>query len=339
MPAAAKIKNLDALTEEQLLELRLCDLDLSFAGSGVETSVGQLYRDLDAKGLRLRPPCYIGDEWFTPDGVAAIAVPFYLFHPRLLQLEKKMMLSAEGAAPEDCLRLLRHECGHSFVHAYHLTHRPDWVERFGSPQAELKDFYHFRPYSRSYVRHLKDWYAQSHPEEDFAETFAVWLDPASDWRKRYARWPALKKLEYVDQLMAELKGPVKAAHKKDLSYQAAALKRKLSTHYQQRRSFYAEEGEDYYDADLKVLFSAGSEGVPAARWILKAGRVLDKSVGDWAHVTRFTVRRLRVRLLNRCRALGLRMAKDNEAAKLGFTAYLSTVIGNYVFTSRFKRRP
>ena len=25
--------------------------------------------------------------------------------------------------------------------------------------------------------HLDPWYAQSHPDEDFAETFAVWLTP------------------------------------------------------------------------------------------------------------------------------------------------------------------
>lgn len=341
---------LDELSEEQLLDLRLCDLKIGIAGSWVEACVQQLYKELDARGLRLKPPCYIGDEWFTPDGVAAIALPFYLFHPRLLQLEKKMMLEAEGGTPEECLRLLRHECGHGYVHAFNLTRQRDWVKLFGNPRSDFEDFYHFRPYSKSYVRHLKGWYAQSHPEEDFAETFAVWLDPGSDWRKAYAGWPALKKLEYVDALMGGLKGSVRAPKRKDLAYHVSELKRKLSTHYQQRRSFYAEEGEDYYDADLKALFqppSAGSGqappgGLAAARWIGSAGRVLDRSVGVWAHEPRFTVRRMRIRLMKRCQALKLVLpkdAKEAEAAKLGFSAYLASLISNYVFTSRYKRRP
>jgi hypothetical protein len=334
-----KTINLDPLSEEQLLELRLCDLALEIKGSWVEERIAQLYKELDAHGLRLKPACYIGDEWFTPDGVAAIALPFYLFHPRLLQLEKKMMLEAEGGDPEECLKLLRHECGHSYVHAFQLARRQAWTKLFGSYRQELKDFYHFRPHSRSYVRHLKGWYAQSHPEEDFAETFAVWLDPQSDWKRRYAGWPALKKLEYVDSLMAELKGVPRAARRKDLTYHVSSLRRRLLTHYQQRRRFYAEEGEDYYDADLKALFNLGPEGQAAAKWIGSAGRVLDKSVGVWAHEPRFTVRRLRIRLMKRCKELGLSMPKDPDPAKLGFAAYLASLISNYVFTSHFKRRP
>ena len=339
MPRKDKSLNLDALSEEQLLELRLCDLPVEIKGSWVEERVGQLYKELESHGLRLKPACYIGDEWFTPDGVAAIALPFYLFHPRLLQLEKKMMLEAEGGLPEDCLRLLRHECGHSYVHAFHLTRRRAWVKLFGSSRAELKDFYHYRPTSRSFVRHLKGWYAQSHPEEDFAETFAVWLDPHSDWKKKYAGWPALKKLEYVDALMAELKSPVRAAIRSDMTYQASSLKRKLARHYQQRRRFYAEEGEDYYDSDLKTLFPASADGMKAAQWIKTAGPMLDKTVAAWTHEPRITVRRMRVRLKLRCIGLNLRLPKDADAAKLGFAAYLSSLISNYVFTSHFKRRP
>ena len=332
--------DLDPLSEEQLLELRLCDLALDIKGSWVEERIQTLHKELDSRGLRLKPTCYIGDEWFTPDGVAAIALPFYLFHPRLLQLEKKMMFEAEGGSAEECLRLLRHECGHSYVHAFQLTRRRGWVKLFGSPRTESKDFYHFRPYSRSYVRHLKGWYAQSHPEEDFAETFAVWLDPASDWRRRYQGWPALKKLEYIDVLMAELKGATaRLPGQKDLTYRVATLKRKLSRHYAQRRLFYAEEGEDYYDADLKALFPPSADGGKASRWIGSAGRALDRSVSVWTHEPRFTVRRLRTRLARRAEHLSLRLPKDGDAAKLGFAAYLASLISNYVFTSHFKRRP
>jgi hypothetical protein len=341
-PAKARSRrpslDLAQLDEGALLELRLCDLPVELKGSWVEERLHTLYAELDARGLRLHPPCYIGDEWFTPDGVAAIAVPFYLFHPRLLALEKKFMLEAEGEDPAECLRLLRHECGHSFVHAYGLARRKSFVERFGDPRAEARDFYHFRPHSRSFVRHLKGWYAQSHPEEDFAETFAVWLDPASDWRKRYAGWPALKKLEYVDELMAGLKGRAPRTRRGELTWRVRELKRKLSTHYQQRRKFYAEEDEAYYDDDLRRLCPSAA-GLSAEQWIRRKGRLLDKAVADWTREPRLTVRRLRVRLAKRCRQLGLKLSPGDEGAHLSFAAYLATLITNFVFTSHFKRRP
>ena len=40
--------------------------------------------------------CYLSDEWFTPDGATAIAIPFYLAHPRLAKLEEAQMLEIEG---------------------------------------------------------------------------------------------------------------------------------------------------------------------------------------------------------------------------------------------------
>lgn len=340
MPPRARkpVIDLTQLDESALLDLRLCDLPVELKGSWVEARVQALYAELDARGLRLHPPCYIGDEWFTPDGVAAIAAPFYLFHPRLLALEKKVMLEAEGGEPDDCLRLLRHECGHSFVHAFGLARRKAFVERFGDPKAEARDYYHFRPHSRSFVRHLKGWYAQSHPEEDFAETFAVWLDPASDWRKRYAGWPALRKLEYMDELMGELKGLKPRKRRLVLTWQVRDLKRKLSTHYAQRRKFYAEEDEAYYDEDLRHLFPAAA-GLSAEQWLRRKGRQLDVAVSRWTREPRLTVRRLRMRLARRCKALDLRLAPGDEGARLAFAAYLATLITNFVFTSHFKRRP
>jgi hypothetical protein len=330
--------DLDALSEEALLEQRLCDLPLHLKGSWVDERIQQLYAELDARGLRLKPPCYIGDEWFTPDGSIAIAVPFYLLHPRLLALEKKVMREAEGEAPADCLRLLRHECGHALAHAFGLTRRGAWIARFGDPRAEARDFYHFRPHSRSFVRHLKGWYAQSHPEEDFAETFAVWLDPHSDWAKRYAGWPALKKLEYVDQLMGGLKGQAPKHKRVERDWRLSTLKRKLSTHYAQRRKFYAEEDEAYYDDDLRRLFPA-AQGQSAAQWIRRKGRLLDGAVSTWTREPQLTIGRLRNRLGRRCSKLGLRVGAGDEATHLSFAAYLATLITNYVFTSHFKRRP
>ena len=133
-----------------------------------------------------------------------VAIPFYLAHPRLERLERTQMLEVEGGTPEWCMKILRHEAGHAIDNAYRLRTRRRRQQIFGPSYMEYPDYYTPKPYSKSFVLHLDSWYAQSHPDEDFAETFAVWLNPDSDWRTRYVDWPALKKLEYMDALMSDV---------------------------------------------------------------------------------------------------------------------------------------
>ena len=216
------------------------------------------------RGVALRPDCYLGDEWFSPEGAPAIAIPFYLAHPRLKALELRLMLEVEGGTAEWCQMLLRHECGHAIDHAYQFSARPAWQSIFGSPETEYTpETYTPRPYSRSFVRHLPNWYAQAHPDEDFAETFAVWLSsPPEDWRQRYRGWKALEKLEYVETLMQEVAGtkpPVKRGRRIS---DARKLRNTLARHYTARRKLYAEDFPDFYDADLRAIFGHGEPGRP-----------------------------------------------------------------------------
>src|SRR5712692_5147349 len=224
-----------------MLALRICDLGVRIEGSELEARVGQLYDELAARGVTLRPDCYLGDEWFSPAGVPAIAIPFYLAHPRLKTLELHRMLEVEGGTPEWCQMLLRHECGHAIDHAYQLSSREDWRGVFGSPETDYEpETYRPRPYSKSFVRYLPNWYAQAHPDEDFAETFAVWLSmPAEEWREHYRGWKALEKLEYVHALMEEAKSkPPSVARGRRIS-EARKLKKTLGRHYAERRKRYA----------------------------------------------------------------------------------------------------
>jgi hypothetical protein len=103
------------------------------------------------------------------------------------------------------MRILRHEAGHVIDNAFQLRRRLHRRRTFGLPSVPYPEFYSPKPYSKSYVLHLDSWYAQSHPDEDFAETFAVWLTPTSQWRQRYAGWSALKKLECMDVLMTSIR--------------------------------------------------------------------------------------------------------------------------------------
>src|SRR5579862_1853522 len=253
-----------ALKDEELLAMRICDLGVRIEGSEVEPRVRQVCQELEARGVTLRPDCYLGDEWFSPEGACAIAIPFYLAHPRLKALELRLMLEVEGGTAEWCQMLLRHECGHAVDHAYKFSARPAWQSIFGSPETEYTpETYTPRPYSRSFVRHLPNWYAQAHPDEDFAETFAVWLSsPSDEWRARYHGWRAAAKLEYVDTLMNEArkKAPLVTPGRGRRRADASKLTSTLAHYYAARRKLSAEEYPDFYDADLRRIFAQSPMG-------------------------------------------------------------------------------
>ena len=214
-----------------------------------------LHEELEERGIRLRPHAWISSEWFSPDNTPGIAIPFYLAHPRLMKLEKKMMLDVEGGTWSECMAILRHEAGHTVQHAYQLHRRRRWQQLFGPSSKHYPLYYRPNPASRRYVQHLRLWYAQSHPDEDFAETFAVWLRPRSNWRTRYAGWPALKKLEYVDELMDEIAGKRPLLTSRERVDPLHELSETLGNHYQKKQAFYAfEPTEDLRPRSLPAVF-------------------------------------------------------------------------------------
>src|ERR1700743_1333257 len=193
-----------SLPDEQLLKVRLKDLHVKVEGTWLEDCLLTLHDELAERGLTVRPHAWISSEWFSPENVPGIGIPFFLTHQRLMRLEKKMILEVEGGTWNSCMSILRHEAGHVMQHAFHPQRRRGWQQIFGPSSQRYPRYYKPNPASRNFVQHLRLWYAQSHPDEDFAETFAVWLTPRSNWRKRYEGWPALKKLQYVDELMAQI---------------------------------------------------------------------------------------------------------------------------------------
>src|ERR1700692_1686707 len=194
----------EKLSDDQLLSLRFCDLHLTIAGTDLELAIERLYRELATRGIRFRPHCWLAQEWFSPDGVPGIAIPFYLAHRRLMSIERRFMREVEGGNRNWLMRILRHEAGHAIDSAYRLRRRSHWREVFGPASLPYPDTYRPRPGSRRFVRTRGAWFVQAHPTEDFAETFAVWLKPHSAWRREYAGWPAYAKLEFIDQLAREI---------------------------------------------------------------------------------------------------------------------------------------
>src|SRR5581483_8304551 len=187
---------------QEILQRPICELGLKLEGSRLEKPVQQLYHELERKGLeKFHPLIYLSDEWGCPSGEPVIGVPFYLADPRLSELERQINDLEDD---REIMMYLRHEAGHAFNYAYKLHRTPEWRELFGSFRRPYREQYKPVAFSRRYVRHMAGWYAQKHPDEDFAETFAVWMTPGAKWREKYKHWPALQKLEYVDRIGHEV---------------------------------------------------------------------------------------------------------------------------------------
>jgi hypothetical protein len=328
------------LGDEELLEKKISRLGLRLEGTQLEPLIQQLYGELTQKGLVFHPPCHVGDEWFVPVGIPAIFIAFFLVHDRLRRLERKMILEVEGETPDWFMRLMRHEAAHAYSYAYQLYKRKKWQRIFGLASTEETEFYRPRPYSRSYVVHLDDWYAQSHPDEDFAETFAVWLTPGLDWRARYKGWRALQKLEYVDELMKSLAGkpPIFQPQYRPSDYDCLGIK--LKTFYARKRKLYEDVYPDFYDNDLKQLFAATAEtaGRSRASAYLRARRKpLMDSVCRWTNEKKYRVNKLLTRLIERCDQLDLHVKPEDPRLDLQVPAYLTTLVMNHLFTGKFKR--
>lgn len=302
------------LPDEELVKWRICDLKARIAGSPLEPRIAKLYDELEARGLKFHPPCYLATEWLCPDGVPAIGIPFCLVHPRLVRLEKTHMLEAEGENEDECMKLLRHEAGHAFNYAYQLHRRTRWRSLFGPMSAAYEPHeYYMRPYSRQYVVHLDDNYAQAHPDEDFSETFAVWLTPGMDWREEYKDWGALRKLEYVDHVMRQIGAsrPLVAGGPK--RWAADKTKATLQNYYRQKQREFAAAYPGFYDGILRRLFGSEKTGHgSAARFLARHRRKLVNTIAQEARVPKYVADRLIRRLGARSHELGLHLRGTDQ---------------------------
>ena len=301
-------------------------LRVKVKGTWLEDCVNTLNEELRERGIRLQPHTWMSSEWFSPADVPGIAIPFYLAHPRLMKLEKKMMLEVEASTWSECMAILRHEAGHAMQHAYQLQRRRRWQQLFGPSSKHYPLYYRPNPASRRYVQHLRRWYAQSHPDEDFAETFAVWLKPRSKWRTRYAGWPALKKLEYVDELMGEIAGERPLVTSRERVDPLSSLSQTLGEHYRKKQAFYAFDPPKTYDRDLHSLFSADPRHRRAHRRRPSSGGTARKSgslVAQWTGENQLTLDAVLDEMISRCRELDLRAPGSERRLLINFTILLT----------------
>lgn len=323
------------ISDERLLRLRLKDLGLSIEGTWLQGCVDKLYAELERRGLRMRPHVWLSDDWFSPAGVAGFAIPFYLVHPRLRRLERDEFLDVEGASRAECMRIMRHETGHAVQHAYQLHRRRRWQQLFGKSSTRYPEYYRPNPASKRYVQHLRLWYAQSHPDEDFAETFAVWLRPRSDWRRRYAGWPALKKLQYVDALMKEIgdQRPVSSSRREVEPLNR--LRKTLAEHYAQRRRKYTVQFPNTYDADLHRLFSdepRHRRNEAASSFLRRHRREIRRLVSKWTGEYQYTLDVVLEEMMGRCSDLHLRVAGPERELVMNFAVLLTVKTMHFLYS-------
>jgi len=322
----------------EILGRRIDQLGLKLEGSPVERFILQLQGELRRKGIhRFSAVCYLTDEWGCPDQEPIIGVPFYLADPKLAILEKEMN-DLEDA--REILMYLRHEAGHAFNYAYRLYATPEWRKLFGPFNRRYREHYRPIPFSRRFVRHIEGWYAQKHPDEDFAETFAVWLTPGSNWRKRYRGWQALAKLRYVHRVAREMgeKDPVVSQGRTDLT--AAQMKLTVEQFYRKAARRNRAAVDVAMEGDLIDIFirpgkrRAGLR--PAAEMVGEHREALTDKIAYWTGVRRPIVRALVETIIRHCDEQRLFGETGKEPGYLvELTAYGTTLAMNYLTRGRF----
>jgi hypothetical protein len=341
MAKITKVIDWDKLTDDELLQIRIRDFRLNIQNSPLEQLTIKLYDELAAKEIVFRPPCYLADEWLCPDKEPIIGIPFFLAHPRLKNIEKKMMFEVEGGTDKSCMELLRHECGHALNYAYELYKRTRWRELFGPFSAKYSDDYHYQPYSRRFVLHLKDNYAQAHPDEDFAETFAIWLTPNSGWQEKYSDWPVIKKLRYIDNVAKKIcnKPPVIVA-KGTPPWSASRMTSTLAAFYDRKREYLGSSFHGFYDDSLRELFKIkvnAPGAIKASKLLRQHRRRITDNVARWTEHRKYDIHQLVSRIIFRCDALDL-YARNDVADDIIAVTVLLTAIARNIFRIRRKQR-
>ncbi|HVT43053.1 MAG TPA: putative zinc-binding metallopeptidase [Thermoanaerobaculia bacterium] len=327
----------ETLSDAELLEIRVRDLGLQVEGTWIEQCVDDLYEELARRNIRFRPHAWLSYDWFVPDVIPGIAIPFYLAHPRLMKIERKQMLEVEGGTREEMMRILRHECGHAIDNAYRLCRDTEWRRFFGNPSKPYPEHYRPNPASRRHVHHLRLYYAQSHPLEDFAETFAVILGSRGGWRKRYAGWPALRKLQYVDELLDTLHSRRVVRRSRQRVDPMRKLPMTLAEYYREKRERYLVSYPDIYDRDLRRLFSDDPKDASyemASRFIRRNSAEIRQLVSRWTGEYQFTLDQVLKDMIGRSRELKLRAVGPERRLKIEFALLLTVKTMNFHYSRR-----
>lgn len=328
-----------------LLKTRICDLKFHFAESPVFRCIQKLYSELARKGVSFRPEYYFtcsGDEWGCPDRVPVIGIPFHLADNRLSRIEREMGYKSYDR--KDLMILLRHETGHAINYAYELFSTVEWKSIFGDFEKTYPHNFQFKfnPYSRDFVKSQGEpkYYAQAHPDEDFAETFAVWLTPRSKWKTEYQGWPAIRKLEYVERTMNRIRAKRPIVREGALHSPYTEKTYRLIEYYGEDIDRFKDNALGLYDLDLLRIFAPSSNGrksaVPVHALIKRNRSFLIRTIAEWTGAREKVVQPVIHKFLQRSRKLALTYLPDDEMLRLSaLTALGTAIVMNYLHTGRY----
>lgn len=322
--------------QQNLLNSKICDLSLNIAGTRLEGLIQLLYQELEQAGISLRPRVYLSDEWGCPQGVPVIAIPFYLADAELARLEGELS-GTEAEDESEVMMYLRHEAGHSFNYAYRLYRKAEWIRIFGKYSQPYQEAYKTVPFSTKYVRHIGGWYAQKHSDEDFAETFAVWLTPGSNWQQRYAGTPALQKLNYVDRMVKKHGRTPPASIEETLDKPLHEFKMTLLSWHEMNHHNNSSNLNLHpmIDEDLKRLFPE-TEGQAAVEVMKNYSSQLIRDVNYWTGIDRHILEDLLAELRQRVKMLELKINPQQINIRLvNIAVFLTTLVMNYQYKDQF----
>jgi hypothetical protein len=332
--------------DTQKLELLLTPLNrlgLTMEGSYLAEAVRIALADLKRVRIKkLQPYFYLSTGYGTVAGTTSIALGFYDCNDLLKELNRE--LRGFEYSFNDIVNIVRHELGHAFAYAYKLYRRNDFREVF-----KVKGNYFLtypetdryirraNPWSRDYVNPSGDYYAQKHPDDDFAETFMVLLQPRYNWRREYRNYPgALRKLDFVKGIIEKLRNQEPLIDQKPYDYEPLESFSETVAHFMKLRSTrdYRRKATGYLDPDLKDLFwrppasRAGRKRerdyVHADNFIRKHKRNVVSQVSRWVGVDERVVKDLLDKCSARTHALDLWVRKAERDRKLlEFTSYVS----------------
>ncbi len=325
----------------ELLNTRICDLPLKIEDSPLALPTRRLLRELAVKRITFKPEFYLTDSWGCPDKVPVIGIPFYLADRRLRRLEEEQ--TGEIEDDTTVMMFLRHEAGHSVNYAYRLWRLPEWVELFGPFTRPYREEFQPNPFSRRFVHHIDAQrygrtYAQKHPDEDFAETFAVWLTPRSNWKARYGRWPAIKKLRLIDRLMRTVCRKKPTRLRRGLVMPVETMDIRLAEYYGKKADRLRQEAQGYVDDKLREIFPHVRSAEPASAGDLFRGhrQELSERIVHWAGLDGGEAEELLAKLESRSDALELSYRARDEAAKLlDAVAVAVSLAMDYSYSGRF----
>jgi hypothetical protein len=344
----------------EILHTPINKLGLAIKGTLIDEAISRVREDMVRVGItQLSPYFYLSNAYGCVAGTTNIAVGFYDCNEYLRQLNKEIRNWLYD--PADILQIMRHEVGHAFCYAYKLYRTKEFRHLFkvkGHFFNTYREHLGSRPnaWSADFVNPAGDYYAQKHPDEDFAETFSVWLTPEMDWQGQFRSKPgALKKLSYVERIVADfgrqdtllnnsgsntLDMPVEQLSMTVAQFWGAKTAQMIT---------YRRRATGYVDADLRELFQGPPRNLPphrfrreyrrAGRFLRSYKRLLINRVSYWVGADDFVVSDLIDKLAVRARATE-RFVKvaDFEKKLIEVTAYLTTLCRNYQDAEQYFRR-